>query len=167
MHRHCIAHLDLKPDNVLVSMDNPPQRLWITDFSISIWVSDEDEMTEGYAGTPGWMAPEIGHENGPPRMYSPIRADRWSCGKMIQYFTTFGPGFKDADIEGLSSLLMNEDPAKRPSLIDQPLQIKKRSVANLKNLADQGHQDQVLRKKRRLPGHRPSRGRKALTLAST
>lgn len=153
MHCNSIAHLDLKPDNILVNVDNPPQYLWITDFSVSVFVSDADEVIEGYVGTPGWTAPEIGDENGPPQKYSPIRADRWSCGRMIRYFGTFGPGFKDPDLERLGRLLLNEDPAKRPDLIDKALQIKKMAIANPKGHADpRRDNDQMVRKKRRLTG---------------
>jgi serine/threonine protein kinase len=117
MHCYSVAHLDLKPDNNLVNVDGPPQRLWITDFSISVFVDNEDEMIEEYAGTPGWTAPEVGDVNGPPQKYSPIRADRWSCGRIIRHFKTFGPGFNEPGLESLSVSLLNEDPAKRPSLI--------------------------------------------------
>jgi serine/threonine protein kinase len=109
MHQHPIAHLDLKPDIILVNESN---RLWITDFSTSVQVRDADEMIEGYIGTPGWMAPEIGEE----QPYSPIWADLWSCGQMIQYFTTFG--FKEPVLEEKSQLLLDQDPSKRPSLKD-------------------------------------------------
>ena len=144
MHDNSVAHLDLKPDNVLVDADLP-QHLWIIDFGISVFVCDEDEEIKGYAGTPGWTAPEIGDENSPPQKYSPIRADRWSCGRMIQYFRTFGPGFKHPGLERLSLDLLNEDPVKRPSLANQLLQIKKRPVTNPGE-----HVDQTFGKKRRL-----------------
>jgi serine/threonine protein kinase len=111
MHQQSIAHLDLKPDNILV---NDRNRLWITDFSASVQVRDADETIEGYIGTPGWMTPEVGEE----RQYSPIRADLWSCGQMIQYFTTFGPGFKEPVLEKRSQLLLDQNPSKRPSLKD-------------------------------------------------
>jgi serine/threonine protein kinase len=117
MHRYSVAHLDLKPDNILVNIDGPPQRLWITDFSVSVFVGNEDEMIEGYTGTPGWTAPEVGDVDGPPQTYSPIRADRWSCGRMVQHFKTFGPGFNEPGLESLSSYLLNVDPVLRPSLI--------------------------------------------------
>ena len=123
MHRCSVAHLDLKPDNILVNVAS--QTVWNTDFGVSILVRNEDEVTEGYTGTPGWTAPEIGDEHGPPKTYSPIRADRWACGRMIQYFGTFGPGFQDPALEGLSSQLLDEDPAKRPCLLGQSLQINR------------------------------------------
>jgi serine/threonine protein kinase len=146
MHLNSIAHLDLKPDNILVDVDSPSCHLWITDFSVSVQIKGEDELIEGHVGTPGWMAPEIGNEDGPPQKYSPIRADRWSCGRMIQYFSTFGPGFKDPDLDRLSQALLDKDPAKRPSLPDPQQLIKKRPVTN-----PTGHMDQMLSKKRRLP----------------
>ncbi len=152
MHRNSIAHLDLKPDNILVDMKKPPRHLWITDFSVSVWVDDEDEVIEGYIGTPGWMAPEIGEEHCPPQKYSPIRADRWSCGRMVQYFRTFGPGFKDPDVERLGSLLLNKNPAMRPSLAKITLENEK---PKSKGHPGQGHNDQMSRKRPR-KGDSPS-----------
>jgi len=71
---------------------------------------------------------------------------------MIRYFGTFGPGFKDPDLERLGRLLLNEDPAKRPDLVDK---IKKMADANPKGHADpRRNNDQMVRKKRRLTGHK-------------
>jgi hypothetical protein len=30
------------------------------------------------------MAPEIGEDDGPQRMHSPMRADEWSCGHVLR-----------------------------------------------------------------------------------
>ena len=110
LHKHGIAHLDIKPDNLVYTDD---LRLQIIDFDIAVRVKSEDDMIEGDCGTLDWMAPEI--QEG--RMFSPIRADRWSCGKMLLCFLEKGRT-EDGELERLAKQLINEDPLHRPSLVD-------------------------------------------------
>ncbi|KIY47125.1 kinase-like protein, partial [Fistulina hepatica ATCC 64428] len=77
LHELCIAHRDIKPDNLLVDQDFC---LKIIDFDLAIQVKDEDEEVSDHCGTKGWEAPEVKSEW---PTYSPIKADRWSCGHVI------------------------------------------------------------------------------------
>jgi serine/threonine protein kinase len=86
LHRYDIAHLDIKPQNI-VALQN---QLLIIDFDISVRVDGPDALIDRWCGTPEWMAPEIGHEDGPKRSYSPIRADLWSCGLVLRYLASKG-----------------------------------------------------------------------------
>ena len=63
-----VAHLVLKPENII--MNSSTGQLSIIDYSVSRRVRSPDEMITGFAGTPGYVAPEVGH-----KPYSPIRAD--------------------------------------------------------------------------------------------
>ncbi|KAL5524889.1 MAD1_2 [Sanghuangporus sanghuang] len=111
LHRHKIAHLDIKPDN-LVS-DSESRCLYIIDFAIAIRCMEIDEMIELSCGTPKWSAPEIVHgDKRPLRPFNPIRADLWSCGAVLAFF---GTG-KDRAIDSLTGLLLNYDPRRRPLL---------------------------------------------------
>ncbi|PCH38393.1 kinase-like protein, partial [Wolfiporia cocos MD-104 SS10] len=83
IHKNGIAHLDIKPANLVYTDEH---RLQIIDFDIAVQVKDEDDLMCGYLGTEGWMAPEIGKKDGPHPLYSPIRADRWSCGRVFLVF---------------------------------------------------------------------------------
>ncbi|KAI9443051.1 kinase-like domain-containing protein, partial [Lactarius indigo] len=83
LHEHSIAHLDLKPANILVGGSSLPQ-LSIIDFGLSIRVEDEWTLVEGYRGTQSWTAPEVGTEDEPGFKYSVILADRWACGRVLQ-----------------------------------------------------------------------------------
>jgi serine/threonine protein kinase len=78
LHMNCIAHRDIKPDNLVVDRNFC---LKIIDFDVAMQVKDEYEVVEGQCGTKGWMAPEMVEES----MYSPIKADRWSTGQVLLY----------------------------------------------------------------------------------
>jgi len=85
IHENQVAHLDLKPNNILVSCTDNRPRLVVIDFGVSIFVDSPDTQIEGFVGTPQWVAPEVGTEHGPPQRYSPIRADLWACGQLLSY----------------------------------------------------------------------------------
>ncbi|RXW20038.1 hypothetical protein EST38_g5794 [Candolleomyces aberdarensis] len=113
LHANRVAHLDLKLDNLLY--DKETGQLKIIDFDIAVRVKDEDQEIEGYRGTPGCTAPEMGNEGGPKRRYSAIKADRWACGLVLKTFLKYEPtnGFST-----LAERLMATDPSERPSLVE-------------------------------------------------
>ncbi|KDR73206.1 hypothetical protein GALMADRAFT_30013, partial [Galerina marginata CBS 339.88] len=77
MHDHNVAHLDLKPSNILVPSDYG--RLTVVDFGVSFRLKHAAQLLQGRAGTEGYIAPEVGQTK-----FSPIRADLWSTGKVVQ-----------------------------------------------------------------------------------
>ena len=112
IHRHGVAHLDIKPQNIVVSHEG---RLYIIDFDISLRVDGPDYLIDNWRGTPLWMAPEIGDRDEPRRLYSPIRADLWSCGRVLWYLS----GNSNEDVDSLKTLarqLLNPNPRLRPLL---------------------------------------------------
>lgn len=109
LHRHCIAHLDVKPDNLVLTSD---KTLQLIDFSVAVHLESSDEQVEGYRGTEGWTAPEVG-----PLPYNPFKADAWSCGQVLTDFVKR----HSKDDEGLAHFalrLMDVQPSKRPPLLD-------------------------------------------------
>ncbi|KAL5512139.1 hypothetical protein ACEPAG_3660 [Sanghuangporus baumii] len=111
LHRHKIAHLDIKPDNLV--WDGESRCLYIIDFDIAIRCMEIDEMIELSCGTPNWSAPEIVHgDKRPSHPVNPIRADLRSCGAVLKFF---GRG-KDRAIDSLTGLLLNHDPRRQPLL---------------------------------------------------
>ena len=113
MHKNKVAHLDLKPDNILVTRTTRPLRLLIIDFSVSVHVDTEESWIEGYRGTEGWTAPELRNDK-----YQPIRADLWSVGRVLQYIarrrvTDTNLPFK---YTSLAKDLLHDNPSKRPLL---------------------------------------------------
>jgi len=118
LHSHGVAHLDLKPDNIVVHNDalSAILRLSITDFDAAEFINGVETMITELRGTLGWMAPEVEANKGP---YSPVLADRWSCGKMVRYFAQYISPLTskedDAAMEFASRLLL-KDPQSRPPL---------------------------------------------------
>jgi serine/threonine protein kinase len=111
LHKLCIAHRDIKPRNLLLDWNFSVK---IIDFDLAVQVEDEDDVVGDYCGTEGWLAPEI--ENKVPE-YSPIRADRWSCGCFILYL--LGKVKKmDSLLEEKARALMADEPSVRPSLLE-------------------------------------------------
>ena len=109
LHMHCIAHRDIKPENLVLDGDFC---LKIIDFDVAMQVEDEDEEVDGYCGTKYWMAPEVGKA---PLMYSPIKADRWSCGQVILYLLD-ELGEEDHHLRAVARKLKVRNPKQRPSL---------------------------------------------------
>lgn len=74
LHSRNIAHLDLKPQNMLLSTDNPDTDIKLCDFGISRVIQNGVEVRE-ILGTPDYVAPEILN-------YEPISlfTDMWSVG---------------------------------------------------------------------------------------
>jgi len=83
LHRHFIAHRDIKPDNLVYT---DAFRLQIIDFEVATRLIDADQLLDEDAGTEEYKAPEIEDIYGQPKLHSPIRADRWSCGLIISCF---------------------------------------------------------------------------------
>ena len=116
LHEHKVAHRDIKPNNLVCDDDF---LLKIIDFDTALKVQDEDMEIDEYCGTEGWTAPEMGEEDGPKRMYSPIKTDRWSCGRVIFRHIMVRTGEKgDHRLLKLANQLTAKDPQERPSLVE-------------------------------------------------
>jgi len=113
LHSNRIAHRDIKPNNLVVDREFC---LKIIDFDLAMQVKDENEEVDDQWGTNGWMAPEVENE----LRHSPIRADRWACGQVIQYLLgkveTVDKEF--SRLEEIARKLYANNPKERPSLLD-------------------------------------------------
>ncbi|KAK2463965.1 hypothetical protein APHAL10511_004016 [Amanita phalloides] len=110
LHEHGVAHLDIKPGNLVYTDDF---HLQIIDLDSAVRARSENDMVEGVHGTQGWMAPEIGER----RVFSPIRADRWSCGQVLLWFLEQS-GIEDEGLQRVAKQLMDDNPLHRPSLVN-------------------------------------------------
>ena len=111
MHDHNVAHMDLKPANILIP--STYGRLTIVDFGLSVRLRKKTQLFQGYAGTKGYVAPEVGETK-----FSPIRADLWSVGKVVKELCMLCRPSTSRDwLLALSEQqLLNDDPSKRPMM---------------------------------------------------
>jgi serine/threonine protein kinase len=113
LHELCIAHRDIKPDNLVVDQDFC---LKITDFDIALQLRNEDEEVDDETGTKYWMAPEVERKS---TMYSPIRADRWSCGRVLLcLLDRFETDDEQLGLRAIGRKLSVHNPSQRPSLLE-------------------------------------------------
>ena len=76
MHNQNIAHLDIKPSNILIDQHG---RVKYADFGLATFV--QDNKSDRYLGSIAFMAPEILAQ----QPYDPFKADVWSIGVTIYY----------------------------------------------------------------------------------
>ena len=110
VHRNLVAHLDIKPANIVIGANN---QLRIMDFSVSVRVPLLESWIKGHQGTKGWVAPEV--DGNPDAEYQPIRADLWSTGQVIRHLAKHLPA-RHSEIEFLMDRLQNSEPQQRPLL---------------------------------------------------
>ncbi len=110
MHHHLVAHLDRKPDNVVV---RAPTRLCVIDFNVAVQVPRLESRIKVYNGTGGWVAPEV--ERNPDAGYHPILAVLWPTGKMMQYFADRQPA-NLSEMESHADQLQSPEPQQCPLL---------------------------------------------------
>lgn len=121
LHRLRVAHLDIKPDNLVYT---DALQLQITDFNVAVQVKDEDDVIDYEVSTNGFEAPEMFKRDRDSRKikpYSPILADRWSCSVNIRDFLGFEEGgdvCQRDELKRFASLIMDEVPEQRPSLLE-------------------------------------------------
>ncbi len=114
---HSIAHMDLKPQNILIAThlsDNNWRNviLKIADFGYAQYLRNEDEATS-LRGSPLYMAPEILLTN----QYD-ASVDLWSVG-IILYECLFGsPPYSSDSFAELAEKIKNPNPIKIPQTID-------------------------------------------------
>uniref|UniRef100_A0A3Q0RW74 Serine/threonine-protein kinase 17A n=1 Tax=Amphilophus citrinellus TaxID=61819 RepID=A0A3Q0RW74_AMPCI len=91
LHRNNVVHLDLKPQNILLTSATPLGDIRIVDFGLSRRMDDITEVRE-ILGTPEYVAPEILN-------YEPISTatDMWSIGVLTYVMLTGESPFLGAD----------------------------------------------------------------------
>ncbi|XP_045788262.1 CBL-interacting serine/threonine-protein kinase 9-like [Trifolium pratense] len=75
-HSRGVYHRDLKPENLLLDNNGV---LKITDFGLSTYSQQEDELLRTACGTPNYVAPEVINDRG----YVGSTSDIWSCGVIL------------------------------------------------------------------------------------
>ncbi|XP_053660083.1 caM kinase-like vesicle-associated protein [Anopheles marshallii] len=82
MHSKSIAHLDLKPQNILLAGKSVDDGLKLCDFGLARFIAEKDKIYE-IVGTPDYVAPEVLH-------YNPLslQTDIWSIGVLAYVLLT-------------------------------------------------------------------------------
>ena len=116
LHEHNVAHRDIRPQNLVCAAGF---QLQIIDFDLAIQVQDENTITDEYRGTKSiWTAHEMGDQDGPTLKHSPIRADRWACGRVLLLFLLVERGLGDKRLWEFADRLSAFCPHQRPSLLE-------------------------------------------------
>uniref|UniRef100_A0A6A7FN63 Serine/threonine-protein kinase PLK4-like n=2 Tax=Hirondellea gigas TaxID=1518452 RepID=A0A6A7FN63_9CRUS len=82
LHNNSIAHLDIKPQNLIMMGSSPVEGVKLVDFGLSRVISQETELTQ-IMGTPDYVAPEVIN-------FEPVglATDMWSVGVITYVFLT-------------------------------------------------------------------------------
>ena len=105
LHEHGIAHLDLKPDNILVTSTG---KLNIIDFSISVF-AEKDTKMKRLVGTYGFMAPEVLQDE----EYAVFPVDVYGTGRVIEEMTSKSRGIASYMLNKLVTRLKSKLPVER------------------------------------------------------
>ncbi|XP_003222330.1 serine/threonine-protein kinase 17A [Anolis carolinensis] len=91
LHRNNVVHLDLKPQNILLTSESPLGDVRLVDFGLSRVMKNSEELRE-IMGTPEYVAPEI-------LSYDPISTatDMWSIGVLAYVMLTGVSPFLGSD----------------------------------------------------------------------
>ncbi|XP_046887836.1 calcium/calmodulin-dependent protein kinase (CaM kinase) II gamma 1 isoform X1 [Hypomesus transpacificus] len=92
IHQHDIVHRDLKPENLLLASKLKGAAVKLADFGLAIEVQGDQQAWFGFAGTPGYLSPEVLRKDpyGKP-------VDIWACGVILYILLVGYPPFWDED----------------------------------------------------------------------
>merc|ERR1712071_319960 len=91
-HQNGVVHRDLKPENLLLASKAKGAAVKLADFGLAIEVQGEQQAWFGFAGTPGYLSPEVLKKEpyGKP-------VDIWACGVILYILLVGYPPFWDED----------------------------------------------------------------------
>ncbi|XP_036147389.1 calcium/calmodulin-dependent protein kinase type II alpha chain isoform X2 [Monomorium pharaonis] len=91
-HHNGVVHRDLKPENLLLASKAKGAAVKLADFGLAIEVQGEAQAWYGFAGTPGYLSPEVLKKEpyGKP-------VDIWACGVILYILLVGYPPFWDED----------------------------------------------------------------------
>ncbi|KAL3076268.1 hypothetical protein niasHS_013539 [Heterodera schachtii] len=101
-HDNSVVHRDLKPENLLLASRAKGAAVKLADFGLAIEVQGNSESWYGFAGTPGYLSPEVLKKDpyGKP-------VDIWACGVILYILLVGYPPFWDEDQHRLYAQIKN------------------------------------------------------------
>lgn len=95
-HMNGVVHRDLKPENLLLASKAKGAAVKLADFGLAIEVQGDQQAWFGFAGTPGYLSPEVLKKEpyGKP-------VDIWACGVILYILLVGYPPFWDEDQQKL------------------------------------------------------------------
>jgi len=95
-HSNGVVHRDLKPENLLLASKAKGAAVKLADFGLAIEVQGDQQAWFGFAGTPGYLSPEVLKKEpyGKP-------VDIWACGVILYILLVGYPPFWDEDQQKL------------------------------------------------------------------
>jgi len=95
-HQNGVVHRDLKPENLLLASKAKGAAVKLADFGLAIEVQGDQQAWFGFAGTPGYLSPEVLKKEpyGKP-------VDIWACGVILYILLVGYPPFWDEDQQKL------------------------------------------------------------------
>ncbi|CAH8649270.1 unnamed protein product [Schistosoma bovis] len=97
-HQNNIVHRDLKPENLLLASKSKGAAVKLADFGLAIEVQGDQPAWFGFAGTPGYLSPEVLRKE----PYGKA-VDVWACGVILYILLVGYPPFWDEDQNRLYS----------------------------------------------------------------
>ncbi|XP_020601817.1 calcium/calmodulin-dependent protein kinase type II delta chain-like isoform X2 [Orbicella faveolata] len=91
-HQNNVVHRDLKPENLLLASKEKGAAVKLADFGLAIEVDGDKHGWYGFAGTPGYLSPEVLKKEPYGR---PV--DLWACGVILYILLVGYPPFWDED----------------------------------------------------------------------
>uniref|UniRef100_A0A8C7U0N1 calcium/calmodulin-dependent protein kinase n=1 Tax=Oncorhynchus mykiss TaxID=8022 RepID=A0A8C7U0N1_ONCMY len=91
-HQMGVVHRDLKPENLLLASKSKGAAVKLADFGLAIEVEGEQQAWFGFAGTPGYLSPEVLRKD----PYGKA-VDLWACGVILYILLVGYPPFWDED----------------------------------------------------------------------
>ncbi|GAV00607.1 hypothetical protein RvY_11433 [Ramazzottius varieornatus] len=184
-HSNNVVHRDLKPENLLLSSKSKSAIVKLADFGLAIEVSGEQQAWHGFAGTPGYLSPEVLKKEpyGKP-------VDIWACGVILYILLVGYPPFWDEDqirlyaqiksghfeypspewdtvtkeAKDLINKMLNTDPRKRITSTDA---LKHTWIQRRDDVANRMHRQQTVECLKRFNARRKLKGAILTTMLAT
>jgi len=85
-HQTGVIHRDLKPENLLLASKEKGAVVKLADFGLAVEVSNDEPRWFGFAGTPGYLSPEVLRKE----PYGKA-VDLWACGVILYILLWVSP----------------------------------------------------------------------------